>query len=185
MALDSSMAPSPMTRKLSKAKARARIGGLRGAAPGADGATPRLHLTPRGEPLARDGARRAAEQHHAEMIRALRGCQLFDALDAPTITALAVELVEESFGAGEPVVSQGEPGDALYVVADGVHARRERRRQEDDERADATSRRVSAFASACRADAERRAEKSRGLAAITHRSRAAVSRPVAFCRGRG
>ena len=72
---------------------------------------------------------------------------------------------------------------ARRVVADGVRARRDRRRQEDDERADATSRRVSAFASACRADAERRAEKSRGLAAITHRSRAAVSRPVAFCRG--
>lgn len=62
---------------------------------------------------------------------------------------------------------------ARRVVADGVRARRDRRRQEDDD----------AFASACRADAERRAEKSRGLAAITHRSRAAVSRPVAFCRG--
>jgi CRP-like cAMP-binding protein len=52
-------------------------------------------------------------------IHLLRSIPLFAALPAPTIEAVARELVPLSVVAGTTVITEGEPGDRYYVVADG------------------------------------------------------------------
>ena len=52
-------------------------------------------------------------------ISLLRSLPLFAGLGAPELEALARRLVPVTIAAGHEVVKQGEPGDRVYVVADG------------------------------------------------------------------
>jgi ABC-type multidrug transport system ATPase subunit len=52
-------------------------------------------------------------------IAALRRVPLFASLDADTLASVATRLTRERVAEGAAVVRQGEPGDALYVVARG------------------------------------------------------------------
>ena len=50
---------------------------------------------------------------------ALRGCGLFGNADEPTLGALAAALRVRRFRKAETVFHQGDPGDALFIVASG------------------------------------------------------------------
>ena len=50
---------------------------------------------------------------------ALRGCGLFGNADERTLDALAAALRLRRFRKGETVFHQGDPGDALFIVASG------------------------------------------------------------------
>jgi CRP/FNR family transcriptional regulator len=50
---------------------------------------------------------------------ALRGCGLFGNADEPTLDALAAALRVRRFRKAETVFHQGDPGDALFIVASG------------------------------------------------------------------
>src|SRR6185369_6783409 len=50
---------------------------------------------------------------------ALRGCGLFGNADEPTLDALAAALRIRRFHKAETVFHQGDPGDALFIVASG------------------------------------------------------------------
>lgn len=50
---------------------------------------------------------------------ALRGCGLFGNADEPTLDALAAALRIRRFRKAETVFHQGDPGDALFIVASG------------------------------------------------------------------
>lgn len=49
----------------------------------------------------------------------LRETELFSGIDAEAAEQLARRTVRKTFRRGQPVFHQGDPGDALYVVADG------------------------------------------------------------------
>lgn len=51
---------------------------------------------------------------------ALEGVKVFSQSDVDDIAAVAAVAREVSFRAGERIYSQGDPGDALYVIVDGV-----------------------------------------------------------------
>jgi CRP/FNR family transcriptional regulator, cyclic AMP receptor protein len=50
---------------------------------------------------------------------ALRGCGLFSSADERTLDALAAALRVRRFRKGETVFHQGDPGDALFIMANG------------------------------------------------------------------
>lgn len=50
----------------------------------------------------------------------LRSLPLFEPLPPPTLEYLAGKLVRKRFGAGETILTQGERGDAFFVIADGT-----------------------------------------------------------------
>jgi CRP-like cAMP-binding protein len=53
-------------------------------------------------------------------LEALRGVPLFAVLDARGLQAVAVLARETMVLAGEPIMLEGEPGDAFYVILDGT-----------------------------------------------------------------
>jgi len=59
----------------------------------------------------------AALQHR---LWALRSTLLFDHVDGEALESLAEAVAQVEFDAGEVVVEQGQPGDALYIVASGA-----------------------------------------------------------------
>jgi ATP-binding cassette subfamily B protein len=76
------------------------------------------------ELLARDGlyAQLWTQQHGAAgevEARLLSRVPIFHRLSPPQIAALAKLVATERFSAGERIVREGEPGDKLYLVADG------------------------------------------------------------------
>ena len=52
-------------------------------------------------------------------LRLLRGVPLFDILPLPALEDVARQLDHAVVPAGQPVFSQGEPGDRFYVVVLG------------------------------------------------------------------
>ena len=64
--------------------------------------------------LSTDGAARPVVE-----IARLRGVPMFALLGAPELEGLARSLEPVEFGAGARVISEGEPGDRFYVIADG------------------------------------------------------------------
>lgn len=50
----------------------------------------------------------------------LRSLPLFEPLPPPTLEYLAGKLMRRRFGAGETILTQGERGDAFFVIADGT-----------------------------------------------------------------
>lgn len=57
---------------------------------------------------------------------ALEGVEIFSQCDVDDLAAIAQVAREQSFGAGDRVYSEGDPGDALYVVLEGrAEARRD------------------------------------------------------------
>jgi CRP-like cAMP-binding protein len=49
----------------------------------------------------------------------VRGLPLFAPLPIALQENIALRLTERSYGAGEPILTQGEVGDSFFVVADG------------------------------------------------------------------
>lgn len=60
-----------------------------------------------------------AEPEPADPVQTLRGIALFAGLDDAEVAELAERARPLSFGRGEVVVRQGEPGDAMYVLTRG------------------------------------------------------------------
>ncbi len=56
-------------------------------------------------------------EHRLELLRATA---LFGSLDDEKMTFLESRLVERRFAAGDDVVVQGEPGDSMFLIAEGV-----------------------------------------------------------------
>jgi len=52
-------------------------------------------------------------------VELLRQTALFRSLDDAALAALATRTTEVAFDAGAIVVREGEPGDALFVIAEG------------------------------------------------------------------
>jgi CRP-like cAMP-binding protein len=53
-------------------------------------------------------------------IEALKGCRLFSRLDADSLQAIGQTLRRRRFRRGEVLFHEGDPGDALFIVASGV-----------------------------------------------------------------
>jgi CRP-like cAMP-binding protein len=53
-------------------------------------------------------------------IESLRGCALFEGCDPPVLAGVARRLRRRRFRRGEVIFHQGDPGDALHVVASGA-----------------------------------------------------------------
>jgi CRP-like cAMP-binding protein len=52
--------------------------------------------------------------------RLLAGSSLFSGLDPTTLASLGVHAVRQTFDKGRTIFYQGDPGDTLYVVAEGI-----------------------------------------------------------------
>jgi CRP-like cAMP-binding protein len=55
-----------------------------------------------------------------DKLEVLRGVPLFADLEERTLQAVAVLAHEVSFKAGEVFMLEGEPGDAFYILTDGI-----------------------------------------------------------------
>ncbi|HEX8004333.1 MAG TPA: Crp/Fnr family transcriptional regulator [Mycobacteriales bacterium] len=55
-------------------------------------------------------------------VRLLRQTEVFSAVDPDTAAQVAQRMVRRTYRRGEALFHQGDPGDALYVVADGTVA---------------------------------------------------------------
>jgi MFS family permease len=62
----------------------------------------------------------AAARAPLDGLSLLRELELFKHLPVPLLEQLAADLVEQSAADGEVLVTQGEPGDAYYVIATGA-----------------------------------------------------------------
>jgi MFS family permease len=61
-----------------------------------------------------------AEQQTALPTELLTGAEIFEPLPLVTVEHLASRLERHEYAVGEPVITEGEPGDRLYVVDAGV-----------------------------------------------------------------
>ena len=55
-----------------------------------------------------------------EKVLFLKSVELFRDLPGEELATIAEIAEEQPFAAGEPVFAEGEPGDALYLVVEGV-----------------------------------------------------------------
>lgn len=58
-------------------------------------------------------------EHFADRLRFLRGVSIFAATSDDVLTWVAASLVPVSVAAGTTIVTKGEPGDSMYLVAEG------------------------------------------------------------------
>ena len=55
----------------------------------------------------------------SEIVHALEGCELFSGLEEGDIERIAGLCQLETYSPGEYIFRQGEPGECLYIIADG------------------------------------------------------------------
>src|SRR5947209_2360145 len=58
-------------------------------------------------------------EHLADRVRCLRGVGIFGVTSDDVLAWVAESLVPASCTAGTTIVAKGEPGDALYLIAEG------------------------------------------------------------------
>src|SRR5688500_13203133 len=72
-----------------------------------------------GAPIDGLGARRGQAVAAQDAVATLRRTELFGSLGATALRAVASELEPIELPAGAPLFEEGDPGDALYLVARG------------------------------------------------------------------